>query len=118
MIIAIIGILVMGVFLGYVFKSSSKSCYEHWDYDIKSEKLSSLETKVFILEKDNERLNYILNLHGGLVRMFRENYYAHCYKCEKTFWAKGQKDQEVADKLKSITLTSEEIAKKLGFEIK
>ncbi len=115
--IAIIGLIAMGVILGYNFRTP-KNCCSHWDYEIKSSKLSSLETRVFILEKDNERLNYITNRHGGLERMFKEQMYAHCYRCEKTFWAKDQKDQDVADKLKSISLTSEEIAKKLGFDIK
>ncbi len=115
--IAIIGLVVMGAILGYAFRGQPDNYCPHWDYDIKAGKLSNLETRVFILEKDNERLNYIINSHGGMVRMFEENYYAHCYRCDKTFWSKDEKGQKVADELKKITLSTEEIARKLDIKI-
>lgn len=117
-IIAIVGLVVMGIFLGYMFRGSNNYCCEHWDYDIKAGKLSALETRVFILERDNERLNHIVNQHGGLARMFKEQMYAHCYRCERTFYSRDMKDKDVAKMLNDISLTSEEIAKKLGFDIK
>ena len=113
-IIAIIGLVVMGIVLG-------RMCFPncgHWDYDIKAGKLTSLETRVFMLEKENERLNYIINSHNGIKRMFEENYYAHCRVCERKFYSRDQKDEDVAQMLTDINVKSEKIADKLGFEIK
>ncbi len=117
-ITAIIGLVLMGFILGYTFRTNNNHCVEHWDYDIKAGKLSALETRVFILENDNERLNYIVNQHGGLARMFKEEMYAHCYRCEKTFYSRDFKDKDVADELNKITLSTKEISKKLGFDLK
>ena len=116
-ITAIIGLVVMGFILGRVFSSSHCPC-EDWDYDIKAGKLAGLETRVFMLEKENERLNYIVNSHGGFKRMFEEQYAAHCRWCQKSFYARDMKNEEVSSLLNKITLSSEEIAKKLGLEIK
>lgn len=116
-ILAVMGLVIMGFILGYV-TCNRPSCDLHWDYDIKAGKLSSLETKVFILEREQERLNFIINRHGSLKMMFEEQYYAHCKQCDRKFYSRDFKDKEVAEMLNNITLTSEEIAKKLGFDIK
>lgn len=114
-ILAIIGLVVMGMILGYACRGSERNC-QHWDYDIKAGELASLQVKVLLLEQESFRLNSIVRAHGGLRKMFEENLYAHCYSCEKIFRGASLEDQEIADKLKSISLTSEEIAKKLGFD--
>ena len=81
-------------------------------------KLSSLETKVYVLEQENKRLNYVYENMSRGKRMFHEYMMSHCSICHKDFYAKAPKEQDVADMLKSITLTSEEIAKKLDIRIK
>lgn len=115
-ILAIIGLVVMGFILGKLSLHPCDSC-PHWDYDIKSGKLSSLETRVFMLEKENERLNYIIDSHGGLKRMFEEEYFAHCRLCEKIFYSRDFKNKEISNLLNNITLSSKEIAKKLEMEV-
>lgn len=89
----------------------------YWDYDIKSGKLAALETRVFILESENKRLNYLYESLTRDKRMFHEYMAAHCSSCGRNFYAKSLKEQEVADMLKKITLTSEEIAAKLDIKI-
>jgi hypothetical protein len=108
--------LLIGVIVGDVIGSHAPYC-QHWDYDMKSSKVAGLETRVFQLERENERLNYVFNSYEMKKRMFEEHYAAHCYSCNKTFYSATPKGQEVADLLKNISLTSEEIAKKLDIKI-
>ena len=114
----IIGTAFVAFIVGYSFGRPKPFDCCHWDYDIKCGKVSDLETRVFKLESENSRLNFIVNNFDREKRYFQEIYAAHCYKCNRNFYSKDMKGQEVADMLKNITLTSEEIAKKLDIEIK
>jgi hypothetical protein len=108
--------LLIGVIIGGIVGNHEPYCH-HWDYDMKSGKVAGLETRVFQLERENERLNYVFNSYEMKKRMFEERYAAHCYSCNKNFYSSTPKEQEVADLLKKITLSSEEIAKKLDMKI-
>lgn len=44
----------IGAIIGAFFSDLCPCC--HWDYDIKSGKLASLETQLFLLEQENRRL--------------------------------------------------------------
>ena len=116
-IFAIVGLVVMGFILGFVCRSPEINC-SHWDYENKSMKVADLEMRVFNLERENDRLNHIYRSMEMKKRCFEEYYAAHCHTCSKTFYSREYKDKEVAEMLNRITLTSEEIAKKLGFDIK
>lgn len=114
----VVGLLI-GVITGAMIESNNpfNSCPLHWDYNIKSGKVAGLEMRIFQLERENERLNSIFNSYEMNKRLFHERYAAHCYSCNKNFYSSTPKGQEVADMLKNITLTSEEIAEKLGIKI-
>ncbi len=117
MILAIIGLVAMGFILGFVSRNTDKTCGMHWDYDVKSSKIADLELRVFILERENERSNFLFKSMEAKKRCFEEHYAAHCQWCSKTFYSRDFKDKDVAELLSKITLSSEEIAKKLGFDI-
>ena len=82
-----------------------------------SSECNHLETRVAILEMENKRLNYLYESLTRDKQLFHDYMASHCSICNKTFYAKSHKEQEVADMLKNITLTSEEIAKKLDIKI-
>jgi len=115
-IIGIIGLLAGMMLGGMISSSPSIDIPCAWDLD-KSVKLSNLEMKVFTLERENERLNYIFRSHEMKKRYFEEEYYAHCNYCAKKFYSKTPKSQEIADLLKKNVLNVEELAKKLDIEI-
>lgn len=100
-----VGAIIGSIITGKVKTSVGDIPCHHWDYDFKVGKLAGLETRVYILEKENERLNYIYQSMTA-----KEN-------CGKNFYSKDMQGQEVADRLKSITLSAEEIAKKLDIKI-
>jgi len=114
--------LAVGAIIGSIITGIAKTSVDdipchHWDYDFKVGKLAGLETRVYILEKENERLNYIYQSMTAKERCFKEHFAAHCHYCGKNFYSKDMQGQEVADRLKSITLSAEEIAKKLDIKI-
>ena len=114
--------LAVGAIIGSIITGIAKTSINdipcgHWDYELKSGKLSALETRLYVLERENERLSFIYRSMEDKKRCFHEQYVAHCNWCHKTFYSKDMKDQEVADKLKSITISAEEIAKKLDIKI-
>jgi len=113
----LVGVLVGGILVGISKTSVDDIPCQHWDYAFKVDKLAELETRVYILGKENERLNYIYQSMTAKERCFKEHFAAHCHYCGKNFYSKDMEGQEVADKLKSITLSAEEIAKKLDIKI-
>ena len=79
----------------------------HWDYEIKSGKISAMETAIFRLERENERLTKIY-----------QDIERNChYTSRVAFYAETPKQQEVADLLKNTVLNSKEIAKKLDIKL-
>lgn len=120
MIITFIASLALVFGLGFITGKGTDS-HSDWrcpnlDYE-KERKYSALETRVFVLEKENERFNYIIKRHDLLKRNFEENYYAHCKWCEKNFYAKIPQEQCITDLLKQNMLNVEELAKKLDIKI-
>lgn len=117
---AIVGIVSFSI---GIFCGKSSPCHHeiYCDlYDIRLGKLGSLETKVYMLESENKRLNY---LYENLIRdkrMFQETYAAHCITCNKNFYSKDEKGQDVADLLKTLDTSKgvKELAKKLDIEIR
>lgn len=89
-------------------------------YEIRLGKLGSLETKAYMLEQDNNRLQHIYESLTREKRMWGEYYAAHCARCDRTFYGKSPKEQEVADLLKKIDTSKsvEELAKKLDIDIR
>ena len=119
MIIAIIGLVIMGFILGFSCRKSD-TWHEtvQLQYEIeKAKKIPQMEMRIFQLERDNEQLNCIYRSMEAKKRHFEEEYMAHCHYCAKNFYSKTPDEQKVADLLKSITLSSEEIAKKLDIRI-
>lgn len=113
---AVVGAVAFG--LGIVCGKGSPCDHMLYDFqETRLGKLSSLETKVFHLESENRRLQFLYESLTRDKRMFNEYMMAHCGKCEGKFYAQTPKEQEVADMLKSITLSSKEIAKKLDIKI-
>jgi hypothetical protein len=90
-----------------------------WEFD--NYKVSHPETRITMLEMENKRLNYIIENFNRDKRCFEEQYHAHCVWCGQNFYskfyAKTPDEQKVADLLKSISSSSEEIAKKLDIKI-
>ena len=118
-IIAIIGLVVMGVILGRVSKNTETPYYVPLgSRESVSMKCSGLEYKIFRLEQENSVLDFLYKSMEMKKRCFQEEYAAHCNFCSKTFYSREFKDKEVAKMLNDITLNSEEIAKKLGFDKK
>lgn len=115
-IIAVVGLVVMGAILGFCLRGK-ESCVEHWDYDIKASRVSSLETRIYILESENQRLNHIFNNWQMKKRCFEEEYFAHCHRCNRNFYSKTPDTQKVADMLKTISLTTDNLAEKLDIKI-
>ena len=119
-IIAISSIVGIVSFAIGVFSGKGSPCHHeiYCDmYDTRLGKLGSLETKVYMLESENKRLNYLYENMTRDKRMFHEYMMSHCSYCNKNFYAKSPKEQDVADMLKKITLTSKEIAEKLEIKI-
>ena len=117
-IIAIVGLVVMGVILGRVSKNTETPYYTPLGSKSVSMRCSDLEYKIVRLEQENSRLDYLYKSMEMKKRCFQEEYAAHCNFCSKTFYSREFKDKEVAKMLNDITLNSEEIAKKLGFDTK
>lgn len=47
--------------------------------------VSRLDSRLFFLEKENERLNHIVRNLESEKRNFKESFAAHCYSCERIF---------------------------------
>lgn len=82
---SIVGIVLfsIGVFIG-----KSSPCHHdiyHDFCDTRLGKLGSLETKIFILEKENERLNFLYESLTRDKRLFQEYMAFHCGNCDKIF---------------------------------
>lgn len=92
------------------FGSLAPVCCDHWG-------LSSLQAKITVLESENKRLNFLYENLTRDKRIFHEYMAAHCGNCDRKFYAKTPKEQDVADLLKKITLTSQEIAERLDIKV-
>ncbi len=117
MIFAIIGLVLMGFILGFSCRKTRDPYEWHDGWNPMPAKVMDLEYKVLKLEQENKRLDFLVSSMDRNKRCFQEQYMAHCYRCNKNFYAQTPDEQKVADMLKTITLTSEEIAKKLDIKI-
>ena len=108
-------LFIIGVFCGKISSFDDGLCCSINSLKVGS--LDRLESKVYMLESENRRLNHLWEslIRDRSLSSIMANY-TKC-ECDRSFIAKSQKEQEVADMLKNITLTSEEIAKKLGMKI-
>ena len=122
-IIAISSIIGIVAFAIGIFCGKSSPCHHEIYCDLNNARfgnLGALETKVYMLESENQRLQCIYESLSRKERYFHEYMMAHCSKCDRTFYAKTPKEQEIADLLKTLDTgkTVEELAKKLDIKIR
>lgn len=114
-----ISLVVVALIIGWIIGSSCSSDNSLYAYqDVYLSKMIRIETQSFVLEQENRKLQYLCECLTRDKRLFHTYMSAHCARCDKGFYAKSPDGQDVADMLKNITLTSEEIAKKLDIIIR
>jgi len=117
---AFVGIVLFAI--GIVCGKSSPCSHEIYcdSYSGCRGKLNNLELEVSQIKAENERLNFLYTSLTRDKRTFSEYMAAHCGGCDRTFYAKTPKEQEVADMLKKLDTSKgvEELAKKLDIKMR
>jgi len=111
---------VIGLFCGMASPSHSGSCLtghdlcHHWDYDIKSSKISSLERSIFLLEQENQSFRPYPRYYVGCDFGYEKDTARYHYV---TFRGKSPEEQKIADLMQNTMVSVEDLAQKLGIEI-